>query len=78
LSLIVDWRDSKGEPEIHVGLPAGGWGYKGKARLHWRVEVPEGGIDLSELRFNPADSGDGTGERLVDLLYEVDEVDPKE
>jgi hypothetical protein len=66
LSLIIDWCARKGEPEIHVGLPAGPWEY-GNAALHWRVALPEGGTDLKDLRFEPKPD---PGLDLVDLTID--------
>jgi hypothetical protein len=71
LSLVVDWHEAEdGEPAIHVGLPAGSWTYGTNPRLHWRVLVPEDGLDLSSLRFDP---GPDVGDTLVTLA-----IDPAE
>ena len=70
LSLIVDWHDDENEPVIHVGLPKGEWSFENRTspRLHWRVPMPEDGLDLSGLSFDPGDADDGS---LV-------EIDPSE
>lgn len=70
LSLVVDWQEVDGEPELHVGLPAGPWRYGSVPRLYWRVPLPQAGIDLDTLVFDP---GPDTGEPLVTLR-----VDPAE
>jgi hypothetical protein len=60
LSLIIDWRNRDGEPELHLSLPAGAWSFLSPTRLHWRVELPEDGLALADLAFNPGpDAGDG-------------------
>ena len=62
LQLIVDWTDEDGEPLIHVGLPSGPWGYRKAPRLHWRVSLPDEGVDIGSLTFG---DGDGVGSGTV-------------
>lgn len=57
LSMIIDWQDVAGEPVIHVGLPRFGWDYRTKPLLHWRVPLPDEGIDYASLVFDGSDDG---------------------
>jgi hypothetical protein len=71
LSLIMDWQDAGGEPNLHLGLPVRPWQFLSVPRLHWRVPVFPGGTALDGVIFDP---GPDTGsDRLVTLA-----VDPAE
>jgi hypothetical protein len=72
LSLILDWRESQGEPEIHIGFPHASWDFKSTPKLHWRIELPEGGVDLNSLAF---DQDAYSGEELIELPIDPSETD---
>ncbi len=64
LSVILDWHERAGEPEVHIGLPIGPWRYQKAPRLHWRVPLPDDAADLDALRFDP---GPDTSDTFIEI-----------